>query len=142
MASAGPMSMLTIRAAGWGLRTVLPQTMLSRWRSEENANSPVTLGGASGRSTLSPRPGARRRRVKVAGRLGAGIGTLLLHLVERGEDAAVAGAAAQVARDRPAHLQLAGGGAAVEQVGERDDHARDAEAALHGALLHERPLHV
>src|SRR6266511_1794716 len=85
MARAGAVSMPRIRAWGWGLRRVAPQTMPSVHRSEEKANSPLVLAGASGRRTLSPRPGARRVRVKVLGRLGAGTGALLLDGVEGGE---------------------------------------------------------
>src|SRR6266516_1835712 len=106
--------------------------MPSMNRSEENANSPFTLGGPSGRRALSPTPRARRLRVKVAGRLGAGMGALLLGLAEGGEDPAVAGAPAQVARDGLPHLHLGRLDVAVEQVGQGDDHAGDAESTLDG----------
>src|SRR5919204_215037 len=105
---AGSMSTERMRAAGCGLRRVRPHSMPSIHRSEEKANWPFTLGIPSGRSTLSPTPGARRPRVKVDGRLGAGMGTLLLDASDGFEDAAVAGAAAQVPGDRLADLQLAG----------------------------------
>src|ERR687884_849663 len=98
--------------------------MPSMNRSEENANSPLTLGGPSGRWTLSPTPGVRRVRVKVAGRLGAGMGALLLGLTEGGEDPAVPGAAAQVPGDGPADLELTGLEVEVDQVGDRHDHSR------------------
>src|SRR6266508_672345 len=142
MARAGAVSKDRIRAYGCGLRSVAPQIIPSIHRSEENANWPRTLGGASGRRTLSPRPGARRVRVKVLGRLGAGTGTLLLDGVEGGEDPAVSGAAAQVAGDGLAQRELVGVGPAVQQVVDRDDHPGDAEAALHGTLLDEGPLDV
>src|SRR5215216_5934598 len=142
MRRAGAVSMDRMRAWEWGLRTVAPQTIPSIHRSEEKANSPLVLAGASGRRTLSPRPGARRVRVKVLGRLGAGTGALLLDGVEGGEDPAVPGAAAQVAGDGLAQGQLVGVGPAVQQVVDGHDHAGDAEAALHGPLLDEGPLDV
>src|SRR6266508_2021303 len=141
-ARAGAVSRDRMRAWGCGLRRVAPHTIPSIHRSEENANWPSVFAGASGRSTLSPRPGARRLRVKVLGRLGAGTGALLLDGVEGGEDPAVPGAAAQVAGDGLAQRELVGVGPAVEQVVDRHDHPRDAEAALHGALLDEGALDV
>src|SRR4029453_7576381 len=116
--------------------------MPSIHRSEEKANSPLVLAGASGRRTLSPRPGARRVRVKVLGRLGAGTGTLLLDGVEGGEDAAVSGAGAEVAGEGLAQRQLVGVRLALQQVVHCHDHPGDAEAALDGALLDEGPLDV
>src|ERR687895_835911 len=142
MARAGAGSSDRMRAEGWGLRRVAPHTIPSRYRSEEKANCPVVLGGASGRRTLSPRPGARRLRVKVLGMLGAGTGALLLDGMEGGEDPAVPGASAEVAGDGLAQGQLVGVGLAVQQVVDGHDHPGDAEAALHGALLDERPLDV
>src|ERR1044071_4720684 len=99
MARAGAGSRDRVEAYGCGLRRVAPQTIPSIHRSEEKANSPLVLAGASGRRRLSPRPGARRVRVNVLGRLGAGTGALLLDGAEGGEDPAVSGAAAQVAGD-------------------------------------------
>src|ERR671924_870487 len=142
MARAGAVSRDRMRAWGWGLRRVAPQTIPSIHRSEEKANWPLVLAGASGRRTLSPSPGARRLRVKVLGRLGAGTGALLLDGVEGGEDPAVPGAAAQVARDGLAQGELVSVRPAVQQVVDGDDHSGDAEAALDSALLHEGPLDV
>src|SRR5512132_723553 len=142
MARAGAGSRERMRAWGWGLRRVAPHTIPSRYRSEENANSPLVLAGASGRRTRSPRPGARRLRVKVLGRLGAGTGALLLDGVEGGEDPAVPGAAAQVAGEGLAQGQLVGVGPAVQQVVHGHDHPGDAEDALHRPLLDEGPLDV
>src|SRR5919112_1899480 len=142
MARAGAGSRARMRAEGWGLRRVAPQTIPSRYRSEEKANCPLVLAGASGRRTLSPRPGARRLRVKVLGRLGAGTGTLLLDGVEGGEDPAVSGTAAEVAGDGLAQRQLVGVRPAVQQVVDGDDHPWDPEAALDGALPDEGPLDV
>src|SRR6266508_4260936 len=141
-ARAGAVSRDRMRAWGCGLRRVAPHTIPSIHRSEENANWPLVFARASGRSTLSPRPGARRLRVKVLGRLGAGTGALLLAGVEGGEDPAVPGAAAQVAGDGLAQRELVGVGPAVKQVVDRHDHPGDAEAALHGALLDEGALDV
>src|SRR5829696_2994050 len=142
MARAGAVSRDRMRAYGYGLRRVAPQTIPSIHRSEEKANWPLVLAGASGRRTLSPRPGARRLRVKVLGRLGAGTGALLLDGVEGGEDPAVAGTAAQVAGDGLTQRQLVGVGPTVQQVVHGHDHPGDAEAALDSALLHEGPLHI
>src|SRR5918999_3515230 len=142
MARAGAGSRERMRAEGWGLRRVAPQSIPSRYRSEEKANCPLVLAGASGRRTLSPRPGARRLRVKVLGRLGAGTGALLLDGVEGGEDPPVPGAAAEVAGDGLAQGELVGVGPAVEQVVDGHDQPRDAEAALHRPLLDEGPLDV
>ena len=50
VASAAVRSMPTIRARGCGLRSVAPHSIPSVHRSEENANSPVTLSVPSGRS--------------------------------------------------------------------------------------------
>src|SRR5215216_6556714 len=142
MARAGAVSRDRMRAYGYGLRRVAPQTIPSIHRSEEKANWPLVLAGASGRRTLWPRPGARRLRVKVLGRLGAGTGALLLDGLEGGEDPAVPGAAAQVPGDGLAQRQLVGVGPTVQQVMDGHDHAGDAEAALHGPLLDEGPLDV
>src|SRR5215212_3273803 len=142
MARAGAVSRDRMRAYGYGLRRVAPHTIPSIHRSEEKANWPLVLAGASGRRTLSPSPGARRLRVKVLGRLGAGTGALLLDGVEGGEDPAIAGAAAEVPGDGLAQRQLVSVWPAVQQVVHGDDHPRDAEAALDGALLDEGPLDV
>src|SRR4029453_1182584 len=142
MARAEAGSRERMRAEGWGLRRVAPHSIRSIHRSEEKANCPLVLAGASGRRTLSPRPGARRLRVKVLGMLGAGTGALLFDGVEGGEDAAVPGAAAEVAGDGLAQGQLVGVGLAVQQVVDGHDHAGDAEAALHRPLLDKGPLDV
>src|SRR5215207_3935955 len=123
---AGLVSRWVIRACGNGLRSVFPQSMPSIHRSEENANRPCTLAGASVRNTLSPTPVARRLRVKVEGRLGAGMDPSLLSLAERGEDPAISRAAAQVPGYRLPKLELRGVDVAVEQVVDGHDHARDA----------------
>ena len=54
-------------------------------------------------------------------------------LLDAHEDALVAGAAADVALDGLGDLQVGGVGRAAAQGGACHDHARDAEAALHGA---------
>src|ERR1700737_2890796 len=50
----------TIRACGWGLRSVAPHSIPSRWRSLAYSNSPFTLGRPSTRRTDSPMPPWRR----------------------------------------------------------------------------------
>ena len=59
--------------------------------------------------------------------------------VDRGEDPAVAGAAAQVAGDRLADLEVVGRGVAVEEVVHGHDQAGRAEPALHGARHRRTP---
>src|SRR5262245_6886565 len=123
MASAGPTSRATMRACGCGDRSVRPHSMPSAYRSDEKANRPWTLGLPSGRIGLSPtrppadppRLGGAWRSVTVAPR------PYCDHLVDRGEDATVAGAAAQVSRQRLAHVQRARLGHAVEQIVDGDD---------------------
>ena len=77
-ASAAAMSIETMRACACGLRSVAPCNIPGTLRSLEYANSPLTLGTPSGRSTISPmrprtscvvltratppRPGVRPRR--------------------------------------------------------------------------------
>src|SRR5260370_39887537 len=56
MRSAADASTERMRARGWGARRVAPQSMSDIHRSEENANSPVTLSVPSGRSVLAPTP--------------------------------------------------------------------------------------
>lgn len=63
----------------------------------------------------------------------------VLHGVDH---APVAGAAAQVAAERLAGLQLGGRRVAFQEVVQGHRHARYAEAALHGAAARERPLYV
>ena len=54
MTRAAEMSIATIRADGWGERSVRPQSIPSAQRSPEKANSPRTFGPPSGREALSP----------------------------------------------------------------------------------------
>ena len=77
------------------------------------------------------RPAAVRRRLRHArGRRPHGV-----------EDLRVAGAAAEVARERLADLVVGRVRDAPQQVGGRDDEPGRAEAALHGARVDERLLH-
>lgn len=76
-----------------GLRRVWPHNIASIQRSDENANSPRTLGMPSGRLSEFPIPAALLS-VKVA--LAGGIGAPRLHVSDRFEDPSVAGAAAEV----------------------------------------------
>ena len=65
-ASAGVMSIETMRACACGLRSVWPHSIPAACRSDEYANSPRTLGGASGRVADSPtRPSVTRVTVSV-----------------------------------------------------------------------------
>src|SRR6185437_9179280 len=69
-----------------------------------------------------------------------GPGHLLRRRLDGADDALVARAAAQVARERDPDLVLAGIGVAVEQGLRRDQHAGRAEPALHAALGEELAL--
>src|SRR5262249_30479662 len=61
--------------------------------------------------------------------------------IERGgNDALVAGAAAEVAGDRHAYLLLGWIGIVAQEFGERDQHARRAEAALQAMVVAKRLL--
>src|SRR6516165_7031931 len=62
--------------------------------------------------------------------------------LDGGEDAAVAGATTEVARQRFAHLEVGGRRPPVEQIVHGDDETRCAETALHGALVDEGLLDV
>ena len=53
---AAAVSIAPIRARGTVARSVAPHSIASTDRSEEYANSPVTLGTPSARGTLSPIP--------------------------------------------------------------------------------------
>ena len=152
IASAGPTSMAAMRAYGWGDRSVRPHNIPSAYRSDEKAKRPWTLGVPSGRTGLSPtRPSAGPPRtaggdwrsvtadpVVCDRRRGANGHDLL----DRGEDPAVAGAAAQVAGQRLAHVERAGLGHPGQEVVDGDHEARGAEAALHAAGLDHRLLDV
>ena len=133
MPTAREMSMPTMRACACGLRTVRPQSIpggvqvarvreLAR-RLRDGVDAPLLDGRAAERQV-----GARRHR-----RLG--------RRVDGVEDLRVAGAAAEVAGERLAHLVVARVRDAVEQVGGGDDEPRRAEAALHRAGRRERLLH-
>ena len=88
-------------------------------------------------------PGRRSRRVGPAGyRVWRSSLARLLHSPYGREDPAVAGAAAQVARDGLANLQLGGVGIALEQVVHADHEPGRAEAALHAAFGKKRGLDV
>jgi hypothetical protein len=75
----------------------------------------------------------------LGGRVGLALGDDLAHGVQ---DTPVAGAAAQVSAQGLAGLQLGRRRIALEEVVHGHRHARDAETALHGAALGERPLDV
>src|SRR4051795_3244643 len=100
------MSMCTMRAWECGLRSVWPHSIPAAWRSLEYANSPVVFGIPSTRRTLSP----TRPSSNAAGRK-----------PHRLEDLAVAGAAAEVARQRLAHLVVARLRDPAQEGGDGDD---------------------
>ncbi len=127
------MSIERIRACACGLRSVWPQSIPGTIRSLAYANSPFTFGGASTRGTSSPILPTCSWRGAVC-------------VIARGEphgveDLRVAGAAAEVAGERLADLVVRRARGAPEQIDGRDDEARRAEAALHGARVDERLLH-
>ena len=104
---------------------------------------PWVFAGASGRNTLSPTPGARRLRVKVDGRLGAGMDPLppVLGGTQRrsGRSRCSGTDCRRSPRASPARWPRT---LRSSRSWMRDDHAGDAEAALHGSLLDECPLDV
>ena len=53
------MSMASMRAAGWGERSVWPHNIPSAKRSEAKAKRPCTLGTPSGRGADEPISGTR-----------------------------------------------------------------------------------
>ena len=53
-ASAARVSMRTMRACGYGLRSILPWSMPGIWKFTGKPLPPVTLSRASGRATLLP----------------------------------------------------------------------------------------
>src|SRR3954451_24006023 len=98
---AGEGSTRTMRACGWGDRSVAPHSMPSAHRSDEKAKRPWTLATPSGRGGLSPsRPGRAGASVagptRVSATLASPGGALGDDGVDGGEDPAVAGAAAEV----------------------------------------------
>ena len=94
---------------------------------------------APGPAWCGIRASAAVRGPRVRGRVGLSLGDDLAYGVQ---DAAVAGAAAQVAAQGLARLQLGRRRVALQEVVHGHRHARDAESALHGAALGERPLDV
>src|SRR5207344_1534855 len=122
------MSIERIRAAAWGERTVSPNRASSAQRSEPKANRPRTFGTPSGRGTLVPMRGgalvSTGATVSVTGRAPPTGGH-----PNRLDDPSVAGAPAQVPRDRLADLRVGGGWAAIEQVVDGHHQARCAEPA-------------
>src|ERR687885_791915 len=120
------MSISLTRACACGLRTVWPQSIPAAKRSLEYANSPVTFGIASTRLTLSPiRPcSSARDAVVIWGRrLGSDPGirpppscsSRFAGEPDGVEDLGVAGATAEVARQRLADLVVARARVSLEQ---------------------------
>src|SRR5829696_371686 len=101
----------TMRAYGCGERSVAPHRTPSAPRSDENANRPCTFGSPSGRGGLCPIP--RRTRVSTVVSV---IGSASRRGLDRSEDPAVAGAPAQVARQRLADLDVRRVLRAIEEV--------------------------
>ena len=118
-----------------------PRSIPSASRSEAKANSPRTLGVPSGRGGLSPQP-ARQARRRAGLDVGHDAGPPDDDTGDGLEDAAVAGAAAEVAGQRLPDLELVGVGLPLEQVVDGDDEAGRAEPALHGAGVDQGLLHV
>src|SRR5687768_13064483 len=103
--------MLRMRAYGWGERSVAPHSTPSPPRSDENANEPCTLAIPSGRTGEAPSTSRWRGRVSVAviGRHSLRAHRLASrhrHLLDGGQDPAVAGAPADVAGELLPDLDL------------------------------------
>src|SRR5690606_5053151 len=145
MARAGAMSIDTMRAWGWGLRTVAPHSIPSAWRSEAYSNRPVSLGTPSGRRVDSPIPPVTRVRRVVEVVTPAPLLALQPlpagEPLERTDDGSVSCAAADVAGERLFDLGRGRMRVLLEQVDRRHHETGSAEPALHGARLVHRLLH-
>ncbi len=93
--------------------------------------------GLLGRRERLPRRGDRRNDRCVGGGQRMHAATCVDHAAHGVDDAQVAGAPTQVARQLDADALLVGVGAALHDVARRDQHARGAEAALQAMLARE-----
>src|ERR671934_568723 len=138
-------SMRVMRAWACGLRSSLAWSRPFGWISATYCTLPVTFSGPSGRGIDRPTPFTSRVVfITVAMRSsfhadGAARGCAR-RLGDRLDHLRVAGAAAQIARDRVADVVLGGPRILGEQRGGGHQHAGDAEAALRYAVAHERVL--
>src|SRR3954468_7215522 len=145
-ARASLVSMDTISACATVERRICPQSMSSCHMSDEYANSPVTLRVPSGRSVDSPMPPLVFEPWVILVGVPLGVDTSdRLSLpggreADRVHDLLVAGAAAQVARQRLADVRVARVGVALQHLVGGDQQPRRAEAALDGAGVDERLL--
>src|SRR5689334_21339845 len=135
-ASAFDVSIETILACAYGLRSSAPYTIPGSLMSSRYVPSPRMKRASS----------LRLRRPKPMGRLVSIATSDLLPLLLRGpagggDDVLVAGAAADAAGDRGADLVVAGIRVLVEQRSDRQHHPGRAEAALQGVHLVEALLH-
>src|SRR6267143_1080018 len=132
-------SMRLMRAWACGLRSSLACSRPLGFRSATYDTWPVTFSGPSGRGMESPTPLTSRvvfiTDMRSPFRRHAG------GLGDRGDHRRVAGAAAEVARDRVADLLLRRLRVLVEQRRRRHQHAGNAESALGHAVAYERILH-
>ena len=119
---------------GWGVRHPPPTIIVAAGAAAQGVLCDKSVTFIHSRLAQSPRAAVRRRATAHGPRPRG--------QPDRVEDLHVAGAAAEVARQRLADLVVARLRAVLEQVGRRDDEARRAEAALHRARLDERLLHA
>src|SRR5262245_9684151 len=115
----------------------------TRWR---RAPIPPILISSSARLPVTVISDLLRLGGRVGRAVGSGAGRRLAALIGGGpehglDDVLVAGAAAQVARQREAHLVLGRVGVGVQQGPGRQHHARRAEPALEAVLARETLLH-
>src|SRR5216110_92536 len=125
-----------MRADGYGERRTAPCSIPGSAQSAAYAVAAATLSRASWRGTAWP---TMRRASRVA--IASAIAVRLAHVRgDRVDDLGVAGAAAKVALEGGADRLAVRARLALEECERGQQHARRAEAALHGAVAHERVL--
>src|SRR5262245_17448191 len=130
-ASAGAASMAQMRACACGLRTKQANSASASLTSSTKRPAPMSSAGSSSRLTRAP-----NCRAPMSALLAQPAGGV----ERRRHDAGVAGAAAQVAGQRLAHVGLARIAVVAQELGERHQHAGRAEAALQAVIVLERLL--
>src|SRR5262245_6671598 len=136
-ASAFEVSIETIRACAWGLRSTRPTSWPGRLKSAPNRARPVTLSTPSGRTVRVPTyVWGRSCSVVVTSAMSAPphVGGRVHH---RLDVLVVPRAAAEIARQPEAYFRLGRLEIPLEQRLGRDEHARRADAALERGVLEE-----
>src|SRR6185503_1522926 len=133
-------SIFTILAWAWGLRSSLACSIPLGLMSATYCTCPVTFSGPSGRGMARPTPLISRVVFITAMTSGSLRGLRARDFGDRRQHLRVAGAPAQVAGDAVANLLFRGMRSLGQQRGGRHQHAGDAEATLGHAQTHERLL--